>query len=523
MRIARAAFIVLVTACSAGTPTGNTTGPSSTGTVTGLVSSSNGGGLAGVHVILTPSGSTALGAVTTSSSGRFVVPNVPVGNTGTGAISISNLPSGCTTATQSYSSLAAGDTVAVTVTANCVAPVGSLQLTITPPASGAAQVSIHGPNGYTNDLSQSATLTGLAPGSYTVTAPATDTVTGTIVNAIYSATVSGSPATVTGGTTASVTVTYGTGGTGELWVSNSAYSNTLTGYTASQLASSGSPTPASTVNISIASNAIAFDANGNAWVSQGSTEIVEYTAAQLASGGTQSPSVTITGSGALHFPAGLAFDANGNLWVSSGAGVAPALLEYTPSQLTSSGSPTPAIMVTSPQLGSPAGIAFDHAGDLWVADFGNGTVESFSPAALSGGGSQTASVVITVPVPSLTVPTMPTYLAFDAAGNLWVATMYNTVLEYQTAQLGTSGAPTPAITLSLPAGMGVTPNGLAFDNSYNLWVASFGLPTTVMEFTPAQIHTGGAQTPAVTLTESGAVNYSIGLAFSPHASFLPLH
>jgi len=521
MRIARTTFIVLVTACSAGTPTSNTTGPSSTGTVTGLVSSSNGGGLAGVHVIVTPTGSTALGSVTTSSAGRFVVPNVPVGNNGSGAISISNLPSGCTTATHSYSSLAAGDTVAVTVTANCAAPVGSLQLTITPPAVGAAQVSIHGPNGYTNALSQSATLTGLAPGSYTVTAPATDTMTGTIVNTIYSATITGSPVTVTGGTTASVTVTYGTGGTGELWVSNSAYSNTLFGFSAAQLTSSGAPTPASTVNISTASNAIAFDANGNAWVSQGSTEIIEFTAAQLASGGSQAPAVTITGSGALHSPTGLAFDANGDLWVSSGAGTTPSLLEYTPSQLTSSGSPAPTIVVTSPQIILPAGLAFDHAGNLWVADV-NGTVESLSPTALSAGGSQTASVVITVPVPSLSVPTMPTYVAFDAAGNLWVATMYNTVLEYQTSQLATSGAPTPAITLSLP-GTGVIPNGLAFDNSYNLWVASYGLPTTVMEFTPAQIHTGGAQAPTVTLTESGVVNYSIGLAFRPHASFLPLH
>jgi sugar lactone lactonase YvrE len=519
MRIARTTFIVLVTACSAGTPTSNATGPSSTGTVTGLVSSSNGGGLAGVHVIVTPTGSTALGSVTTSSSGRFVVPNVPVGSNGSGAISTSNLPSGCTTATHSYSSLAAGDTVAVTVTANCVAPVGSLQLTITPPAVGAAQISIHGPNGYTNALSQSATLTGLAPGTYTVTAPATDTATGTIVNTIYSATITGSPATVTGGTTASVAVTYGTAGTGELWVSNSAYSNTLWGFTAAQLTSSGTPTPASTVNISTASNAIAFDANGNAWVSEGSTEIIEFTAAQLAAGGTQSPSVTIRGSGALQYPAGLAFDRNGNLWVSSSA----AVIEYTPSQLTSSGSPTPAIVVTSPQISTAKGIAFDHGGNLWVADVGAGTVESFNPAALSAGGSQTASVVITVPVPSLSVPTMPTYLAFDAAGNLWVATVYNTVLEYQTSQLATSGAPTPAITLSLPAGTGVTPNGLAFDNSYNLWVASYGLPTTVMEFTPAQIHTGGAQTPTVTLTESGVVNYSIGLAFRPHASFLPLH
>jgi sugar lactone lactonase YvrE len=224
----------------------------------------------------------------------------------------------------------------------------------------------------------------------------------------------------------------------------------------------------------------------------------------------------------LHSPTGLAFDANGDLWVSSGAGATPSLLEYTPSQLTSSGSPAPTIVVTSPQIILPAGLAFDHAGNLWVADV-NGTVESLSPTALSAGGSQTASVVITVPVPSLSVPTMPTYVAFDAAGNLWVATMYNTVLEYQTSQLATSGAPTPAITLSLPAGTGVMPNGLAFDNSYNLWVASYGLPTTVMEFTPAQIHTGGAQTPTVTLTESGVVNYSIGLAFRPHASFLPLH
>lgn len=65
-----------------------------------------------------------------------------------------------------------------------------------------AQIEVTGPGGFVQQVSQSQTLTGLVPGSYTVSAGA---ISG------YTAQVSGSPATVQAGTTAQVFVTYQAG------------------------------------------------------------------------------------------------------------------------------------------------------------------------------------------------------------------------------------------------------------------------------------------------------------------------
>ena len=44
------------------------------------------------------------------------------------------------------------------------------------------------------------------------------------------------------------------------------------------------------------------------------------------------------------------------------------MAEFAPNQLTASGSPTPAVSLTGPDIFAPAGLAFDTAGDLWFVD-----------------------------------------------------------------------------------------------------------------------------------------------------------
>jgi hypothetical protein len=107
---------------------------------------------------------------------------------------------------------------------------------------------------------------------------------------------------------------------------------------------------------------IAFDANGNLWVANGGqanySSVVEFSAAQLAASGSPAPNVTLTpNAGSLNQPAGLAFDASGDLWVSNMG--ANTVVEFTPSQIASSGSPTPGVTVSGPSLNGPAGLAFD--------------------------------------------------------------------------------------------------------------------------------------------------------------------
>ena len=78
----------------------------------------------------------------------------------------------------------------------------------------------------------------------------------------------------------------------------------------------------------------------------------------------------------------------------------------------------------------------------------------------------------------------------------------NSVVEFTPAQLAATGTPTPAVTLSATAGNSLEgPDGLAFDPAGDLWVANF-IPS-VVEFTPAQLATTGSPTPAATIAGAG--------------------
>src|SRR5262249_40348651 len=114
--IAAAAILI---ACSSSSSGPRNTGPT-TGTVTGTISSSQGGGIAGVTVLVTPPGGTPLASVVTDSAGKFQVLNVPIG-TGDGRVSVSHLPAICASTTDSaaYASLTAGGTATANVTVPC--------------------------------------------------------------------------------------------------------------------------------------------------------------------------------------------------------------------------------------------------------------------------------------------------------------------------------------------------------------------------------------------------------------------
>ncbi len=78
--------------------------------------------------------------------------------------------------------------------------------------------------------------------------------------------------------------------------------------------------------------------------------------------GTPTPKVTITATAvvtqdgialSLDFPEGLAFDPAGNLWVANlDSDNAGSLAEFTPAQLASSGNPSPAVFLDSDIFGT---------------------------------------------------------------------------------------------------------------------------------------------------------------------------
>jgi sugar lactone lactonase YvrE len=365
---------------------------------------------------------------------------------------------------------------------------GSLTVTITAPSGVTPSVTVSGPGGYTKALSATTTLTGLAVGTYAVTAAPM-------------ATYAPRP------------------GSGGMWIAN-AGAMAVVQYTAGQLGSTTSAPPVAAVGTGGAANyGVAFDANGNLWLTLSANAVVEYTAGQLRASGTPTPAVALSATaGSLSGPFLLAFDANGNLWVANASG--NSVVEFTVSQLASSGSPAPAVTLSasSGSLISPNGLAFDASGNLWAANFNGSSVVEFSVSQLASSGSPTPAVTISSSSGSLSGPDG---LAFDASGNLWVANGDDSsVVEFTSSQLAASGSPTPAVTLSATAGSLSGPIGLAFDASGNLWVANFNR-STVVEFTASQLVVSGSPTPNVIVSGS-ALSGPVGFAFDPHATGLPL-
>jgi len=502
----------------------------SVGTIIGTITSSLGGGIAGAHVTITPSGASALAAVTTGSTGAYTVNSVPVGS---GAVAVSSLPGNCTVpSAKSYSSLAAGKIDTVNVTVTCTPTTGSLSVVVSAPNGATPSVTVTGPNGYSKSLSATQTLTNLAAGSYAVSA-ATVSVADAIVASVDSASVKVASENVTGGATLTDSVTYTARvGTGALWVANSQGSHAFVDFTSAQLSSSGTPTPtlSSATAAPSANNVMAFDAHGNLWaIASGSSQIVEYSAAQL----TGSPILTITINdvGGVQIN-GIAFDAHGNLWL---ANYYPCDIdEISAAQIAgASGSVTltPAMMLNgcgATTVTGPSALAFDANGNLWVADIDSSDVYMYSASALTGTGAVTSEPTFQTR-PGIAVQ----YLAFDGGGNLWISGG-NQIVRLSASQLASGGSNspvtvTPSVSLTVassgsgPCAPFITPvmEGLAFDDSGDLWAVD-NASATVIELSATQLPSSGTVTPATTVSSSNA---SLGapwtLAFNPRPTSLP--
>ena len=131
-------------------------------------------------------------------------------------------------------------------------------------------------------------------------------------------------------------------------------------------------------------------------------------------------------------------------------------------------------------LDSAQGLAFDQAGNLFVAD--DGIIDRFTP----NGVRSTFAVGLSGPFG----------LAFDSAGNLFVADRFDGhIYKFTPAGVRTTFA----------SGLSI-PNGLAFDRAGNLFVAAgdgVSIEGKIYKFTP-----GGART-----TFASGLYYPFALAF----------
>lgn len=164
----------------------------------------------------------------------------------------------------------------------------------------------------------------------------------------------------------------------------------------------------------------------------------------------------IYASAGLNEPTSLAFDSAGNLFVANYG--SDNIVKITPGGVTS----VFASYSTDHNLAAPQGLAFDKSGNLYVANWGGGTIERFTPQ----GVASTFATGLNYPAD----------LAFDGAGNLYVANNgTSTVLKFTPQGVGSVFSTSPS--------QWPDPEGLTFDSEGNLYVANVN-SSTIQKITP---------------------------------------
>jgi len=205
----------------------------------------------------------------------------------------------------------------------------------------------------------------------------------------------------------------------------------------------------------------------------------------------------------IYGPTTMAFDPAGDLWVANEN--TSTLVELTRAQLRTA-NPVPRVTISSTvgDLVNPFGMVFDRGGNLWVVGNNVGRVFEYTKEQLATSGS---------PTPQITISDFPGPLlgdGFDASGDLWVTTMLSPscpqgcLVEFSKDELALAN-PKPTVTISSIGGANI-----AFTPSGNLWLVTgggpncFGTPCTnqLVEYTKAQLATSGSPTPAVSISST---------------------
>ena len=235
-----------------------------------------------------------------------------------------------------------------------------------------------------------------------------------------------------------------------------------------------------------------------AWADTASYQVGDPPAIVLGQPGPGFVNVFGIGNQGFNSPVGLAVDpATGNLYVVDSA--SNRILRF-PSPFANSGNYTPNAVLgqasftttgasaSAGNLNNPRAVAFDAAGNLWVADSGNNRVLRFPASVLDGRTSPQADIVIGQKDFTSNAPNQggavsasgfnfPDGVALDSQSNLYVSDFNNgRVLKFTTVATNAAATlalgqatltarvigPASASTMAGPAGLTITPSGAIY-------------------------------------------------------------
>ncbi|MES2388083.1 MAG: T9SS type A sorting domain-containing protein [Bacteroidota bacterium] len=360
----------------------------------------------------------------------------------------------------------------------------------------------------------SSTLTATVTGSYTLqivsagcTSAAGNAVAVTVNNIPVTPVITSPSTSICGNGNLTLTCSATTGGATYLWSTGEttqAITVTAAGSYSVQTAFPGCTSAQSNV-VAVTVNNLAktpvISAGGTTTFCSGSSVTITPAAEQLATT-TYSGSTAGTTNGNISVarfdaPYGLTFDASGNLYVAdygnnqirkiTSAGTVSLLAGST-----SGGTGYNDATTTAARFNGPAGVAVDASGNVFVADFNNNAIRKITSAGVVStfAGSTAATSGYTNANGTSARFDRPYNLAFDAAGNLYVAEYGNEVIRKIT----------PAGVVSTFAGTGTAgsadgagnvasfsfPRGMAVDAAGNVYVSESG-NDRIRKITPAGV------------------------------------
>lgn len=254
---------------------------------------------------------------------------------------------------------------------------------------------------------------------------------------------------------------------GNLWaIGGTTVDPTLVRYPAASLGESGDKTPDRKINIansgcSPLAQALAFDKVGNLWASLlCEKKVVRISNAELAADGDVTPGVAI---GGLTAPKGIAFDADGNLFVADGT-----IKRFDAARLAASSDAAPEAELTIANADAED-LAFDANGDLWAVGGSDVNLTRLAKADVAAAGASTPTPGVQI---SVGVAALPHGIAFDEGGGLWIATSLGKFARLAPAQLG---IPTTFADPTTPERI-ITSDDVGSGGSVVLFPAPAGLP-----------------------------------------------